>query len=233
MSDTDDRIERSFHPDGSPAEEIHFRGTVKHGPWRTWHPNGQLAIERFLEMGELNGTARHWSPDGRLRSESTFANGRSTLLRVYSERGRIIFDSVKTRRDQIRKFATRAGKAKPLASPRNPSPDDELIAQLLASPTAEALLWLRGASERTLGEFDSALSIELVTTLHDLGAANVLVAEIDRSQGPETSNILILPLPADPAARARIFAFVNAYSKDQGFDAERDRGQPHLFLKLC
>jgi len=109
---------------------------------------------------------------------------------------------------------------------------------MLATKTAPAREWLResnAVSSRTLGEMDTELSIDLVEHLRALGATEVLAVQIESSDSipGQTTNHLVVALPADLPARARVFAFTNAYSKDQGFEREPDWGQTHLYVMLC
>ncbi len=235
------RIERTFHPDGSIAEEIHYLGMTEHGPWRTWHPNGQLAAGYLFEIGAyINCTNRTWYPDGRLESEAKHDhNGRVVIWNRYTPAGRLLptlADQQRTRLDKMFAKARQAQPRKPRkVSASKAAEDAAFIDRLLASRTDSAALWLQGPGERTLGEFDPNLSAHLVTEIEELGTVEILAVEIEDIMGSEdqTASSLILRLPPDPKRRAQLFSFVRAYTRSEGFDPEPDYGQEHLFLRLC
>ena len=229
----EDRVERKYHPDGSLAEEIHYRGTLEHGTWRTWHSNGQLSGEYFFDLGAyMNGTNRTWGPDGTLLSEHTYVDGHCTSSRLFTGEGKLLHDSAITDRALIRKLAACARRAKAIPVQKNPKPKTPTD---LPPSCAESLPWLRKSSAHTLGEFDHATSIELIETLHDLGSPSVFAALIKTSPGTadQSTNYLLIGLPEDPEARARVLAFANAYKQEQGFDAEPDPYEAWMFLLLC
>lgn len=112
---------------------------------------------------------------------------------------------------------------------------EELLARFLAGDNAEAMEWLRGGSDgafRTLSEMTPAESVEFVRRLYELGADQVLAVEIDVYAEEANTGHLLVKLPADGGARDRLFAFERLQSASQGFDAEADRGQDYLYLKL-
>jgi len=115
--------------------------------------------------------------------------------------------------------------------------DEQFVERMLASDRAEARQWLGAApgAVRYLGELEPDASLELVERLYELGAAEVLAVEIEREPGSEdqTTNHLLVRLPLNLAARARLFAFENEHAESEGFDGEADRGQEYLYLKLC
>src|SRR4051794_36500696 len=81
------------------------------------------------------------------------------------------------------------------------------LKKILRSRKAEALEWLLAktpGSLRVLGEFEHDRAVALVRRIHEAGAVKVLAVEIhDWAQG-ESSNALIVELPADPAARSNL-----------------------------
>jgi hypothetical protein len=238
-------IKHSYHPSGALKEEIHYRGRTEHGPWRAWHPNGQLAHEYVLDGGVYtNTTTRTWHLNGKLQSEGMFVNGRMIDMIVYNAKGRRRFSLSQMQRKALQKMVARAVAAKPPRRGRKPPSPDEVASQLaqihkfLAGRVAPAREWLTAAaatSERNLGEMDAALSLEMVTHLHNLGAADVLAVEIEDIPGSEdqTSNHLLVQLPAEPETRARLFAFGRQNAKERGFDGEFDYGQEYLWMWLC
>jgi len=111
-----------------------------------------------------------------------------------------------------------------------------LVKELLSGPKAEALEWLRSgskASRRSLGEKQKTEdSIAFVQQLYDLGAEQVLAVGINEyHQGQNTSQLLV-QLPDDDHARARLFAFERDLVEPRGFDGTADEGQEYLYLEL-
>lgn len=111
----------------------------------------------------------------------------------------------------------------------------QFIKQFLASNKAEALEWLRAGSDqsfRNLGEMEADESLEFVQRLYDLGAEKVLAVKIDEyPEGANTGHLLV-QLPADDAARERLFAFERNHAESHGFDGTPDEGQEYVYLKL-
>jgi hypothetical protein len=237
------RVERSYYADGMLQEEIHYRGVSEHGPWRRWHPNGQLAGEWWLERGVyMNCTNRTWYPDGALESETTYVNGKVTASRSFSAKGKPLPTLADRQRKALRALFVKAR----IAKQRRARPMDERMAaqtrafveDRLRSRTEIARHWLCGdpdTSDRTLGEFDHELSVELIDGLHSLGVVEALAVEIEDIPGEDgqTTNHLVLRLPEALEERSRVFAFCNAYARSLGFDPEFDHGQQYLYLMLC
>lgn len=237
-------VVRRYYPDGTLQEEIHYRGGSEHGPWRQWHPNGQLAGEWWLEVGAyMNGTNRTWYPDGTLQMELTYLNGKRIRERRFGPTGKLLPSDQDIQRKSLRKMLDKAGKATPptghrRADARSIGQGRAHIDAMLATRHAPALGWLASSSDaatRTLGEFETDLSLELVQRLLAFGAANVLAVQIESSPSDDhkTTNHILIQLPSDPGARARLFAFEGAYARDQGFDPLPDHGQEYLYLMLC
>lgn len=245
-----ERVERVYYPDGSPKEETHYRGESCHGPWRLWHPNGVLGLEWWYENHLFaDGVHREWFPNGKLKREVTFRGGRQISEVVYNSKGMRVPTHMEElnaeQRARIEKWAAKARAVK--LSVRRHSTDSTqeqraysgaAIQEFLAGKKRSAKEWLGEAIEpgaRTLGEMDHAVSMLLVDSLLGLGAAEVLAVKIESRDDSEheTTNHLVVELPEDAHTRARVFAFVNAYSKWMGFDAERDEEQSHLYLMLC
>ena len=111
----------------------------------------------------------------------------------------------------------------------------QLVREFLASNKAEALAWLRAGSDtsfRNLGEMEADDSVAFVQRLYDLGAEKVLAVEIDEDSDGANTGHLLVQLPADDAARERLFAFERDHAESHGFDATPDEGQEYLYLKL-
>lgn len=114
---------------------------------------------------------------------------------------------------------------------------DEFVQQFLESPsTKEALAWLQAGSDsdfRSVGESESTEeSIALIQQIYDAGAEEVLAVDIDEYPEGQNTGKLVIRLPADPAARERVFAWAGEIAESQGFDAEQDSGQSYVFVML-
>jgi len=122
----------------------------------------------------------------------------------------------------------------------HPSIDhDRLIARLLSDPRkAEAMKWLRNANaseERTIGRRrTTGTSARLVKKLYDLGACQVLAAQIHiapKGAGQHTGK-LVVELPKDLKPRRAIFEWCKKQGDSLGYSPDVDQGQNYLFLLL-
>lgn len=111
----------------------------------------------------------------------------------------------------------------------------QLFKQFLASNKAEALDWLRSASDtslRNLGEMDAGESERFVQRLYDLGSEKVLAVEIaDYADGANTGHLLV-QLPSDDESRERLFSFEREHAEAHGFEGTPDEGLGYLYFKL-
>jgi hypothetical protein len=111
---------------------------------------------------------------------------------------------------------------------------DAFIQRFLDDPRSrEALSWFRSAEPdtRTLGELPTtAASIALVEGAYAAGVAKVIAVEIE--DYPENTGKLVLEMPDKERARARASAWAARIAEGQGFDAEVDTGQSHIFVML-
>ena len=103
---------------------------------------------------------------------------------------------------------------------------------------AEATKWLRNANaaeERTIGRRrTTGTSARLVKKLYDLGACEVLAAQIRRAgngAGQHTGK-LVVELPKDLKRRRAIFAWCRKQGESLGYSPGVDQGQDYLFLLL-
>lgn len=241
------RVERNYHPDGSLREEVHYRGSSSHGPWRMWHMNGVLAREYCYEKHVLaDGTHRTWFSNGKLESELVIRGSRPVSEVWYSRTGRRVASPMDKYRamqaKELDRWFARAAAARPPKRPRRPDPAKAAAARFIeeraGSAKAPARAWLASAgpdADRQLGELPLDQARRLVEGLFELGAAEVHVAEISTSphDAHESANHVLITLPADPEARARLFMFERLYAKGQGFETEGDHGQAQAYLGLC
>ena len=122
----------------------------------------------------------------------------------------------------------------------HPSSDhDRLIARLLSDPKkAEATKWLRNASateERTIGRHrTTGTSVRLVKKLYDLGACEVVAAQIHlaRKGAGQHTGKLVVELPKDHKPRRAIFEWCRKQGESLGYSPDVDQGQDYLFLLL-
>lgn len=111
-----------------------------------------------------------------------------------------------------------------------------VIEKMLASDKAEALAWLKGASEtsfRNLGELETTEeSIALVQDLYDRGAIEVLACKIDIYPDGQNSGYLLIRLPSDAIIRAQLFEADRMLAGRLALDGTKDVGQEWLFEML-
>jgi len=111
------------------------------------------------------------------------------------------------------------------------------IEELLESPQSkEVLEWLQAGQpdSRTLGELPTTeASISLAYELYSLGAVQIIAAKIKTyDSGEENTGKLILWLPENRVARAKLFAWNSEHANEFGFDPDEDVGQKYLLLML-
>src|SRR5437899_2743502 len=142
-----DRVERSYFPDGSLQEEIHYLDSTPHGWWRKWHPNGALASEKLMRHGSPHGRVQSWYPTGQPECDlfmlNGFGEGRwvtyqpdgSVLSLKYVLKGRPVsqskYEQACEARPELPRYSDLAPpkpKTLPMTSPRStrtgPSPDE-------------------------------------------------------------------------------------------------------------
>ena len=112
-----------------------------------------------------------------------------------------------------------------------------VIEKMLASHHAEALEWLRASSPssfRNLGELETTEeSVALVEWLYSCGAIKVLACKIHvYPEGDQNSGHLLIELPTDPVARAKVFDAARELAERLAFSGDVDTGQQWLFCML-
>ena len=115
------------------------------------------------------------------------------------------------------------------------SKHDEFIAKFRANPNqAEARQWLAtgpAGAMRTLGEMDSDGSRVVVEEGYAAGAQKIIAVDIQSDdEKSETTDHLIVAIPAKGPKRKRAFEWVNELAQQSGFDPEDDWGQAELFI---
>ncbi len=121
------------------------------------------------------------------------------------------------------------------SDPNEPHPADAFCLNLLATKEhREARAWLAEASAtslRTIGEQSPRDSRTIVDALYRDGAVDVQAVDID--QDPrlgETTNVLVVKLPAEAELRAKLFKHEGRIARSNGFDPQGDTGQTLMFL---
>jgi hypothetical protein len=102
----------------------------------------------------------------------------------------------------------------------------------LAQPNkAEARQWLRGPSHGVF-KGDQQSVIKFVDEFYGAGAVTVYVTGIETLGGAEITQTMLLLLPKDSAARARVFEVANRFNRTIQNDPDKDVGQKYLSFVL-
>ena len=96
-----------------------------------------------------------------------------------------------------------------------------------ASDAEEARQWVAKPAARFWNESDLNIR-DLVEQLYGMGAARVTVIGIAREQDVELAAALLVELPADPAAREKLFEHEEKMAELMGEFPVRDTGQQYL-----
>jgi hypothetical protein len=109
---------------------------------------------------------------------------------------------------------------------------DKEIKEWLSEPDkAEALKWLQGDSH-ILFEGDKETAARLVRDLYSAGAKEVWVIGITALDDSEVAAAFVAVLPADAAARKRVFAVESDFQKGADGEPSRDIGQKYLHFSF-
>lgn len=251
-------VTRHWHPNGVLESEIPVRNNVVEGIAKFWNDKGELLGTYEIRNG--TGIQKMWFQNGQLVGETQWINGQWTGRQTaYFEDGTLAGETYYIRNQKISKKkyyeackkdpslpryedepeGNVSGRTKPKdwSSVCHESAEENSLAEkLLAEPgSREVLEWLREhSSTRTLGELPTReASIEYAKEIYSLGANKVTAVKIDRyPDGEENTGRLVVTLPSDLEARARIFEWHDEQADALGFDPETDVGQMHLLLML-
>jgi hypothetical protein len=104
--------------------------------------------------------------------------------------------------------------------------------RLLGQPnSAEALAWLSADGvSRGVSQWEKPEAVELVKAFYDAGAPKVWVVATEKIDLTEVAAQFIVQLPADPAARAKVFEQDADFEANYGEDGVDDIGQKFLHL---
>jgi hypothetical protein len=120
--------------------------------------------------------------------------------------------------------------------------DVEAVRSMLYTENEEALAWLQAGGPdklRTItgGEgsdsklYEKKHAVAFVEGLYELGAVRVTAVNIDRlCQEHEDTDRLLVELPTDTEARAKIYAFQNEFAAGRGWDPSPDDGGLYLIF---
>jgi hypothetical protein len=126
-----------------------------------------------------------------------------------------------------------------LGTPAAPGADDESIAEddarsaklLTQSGHGEAIHWLTAkAVNRGVAEWEKSEAIQLIQGFYAAGARQIDVVDPDQAGDTEIATQFIVTLPADPAARAKVFEKEAQFEAEYDEDPTPDRGQKYLHL---
>jgi hypothetical protein len=104
--------------------------------------------------------------------------------------------------------------------------------EVMASTTkAEAREWMQ-ATNHVFFKEDAKQVAQYVEDFYQAGATQVLVADIEEYNGYQYGEALLIVLPKDAAARAKIFQVGSRADTDFQNDPVSDQGQKYLYYSL-
>lgn len=111
---------------------------------------------------------------------------------------------------------------------RNDQHGDEIMA---SNTKAEAREWMKGA-KHVFFKADPKVVAQFVEDFYQAGATQVYIADIETEQGYDYGEALLVVLPKDPTARARLFQVENRADTTFDDDPVPDKGQKYLYNGL-
>jgi hypothetical protein len=209
------------------------------GVFKKWYENGQLELETPMVNGVENGRGRIWGESGELSMEFFFLNSKQVSRKKYLEA--CARDPSLPRYEEnapeskVKLHSTKYRLRKTPVSEAERKKHEDLIAKFQAMPNqAEARQWLAASPSgtiRTIGELDEEGTRETIEEGYAAGTQKIIVAAIESDEDKnETSNQLIVEIPAKGSKRKRVFEWVNELGQQSGFDPEDDWGQAELFI---
>jgi hypothetical protein len=110
--------------------------------------------------------------------------------------------------------------------------DDFCEALIKKGNSQDAVEWVR-KGDRTLGEKNFVATKRLIEKLRALGCSRIIACEIDSYEdGLENTGHLVVELPTDPSARARILDTIDRIASKTGYRGDFDDGQRYCYVKL-
>jgi antitoxin component YwqK of YwqJK toxin-antitoxin module len=253
-------IVRHWHPNGVPAMEIPMDHGIIDGVVKQWNEKGELIAVSELNHG--TGVLRTLAPEQGIDGEITYVNGKLTGRQISYCAGELMgvsywLDDKKVSRKRYLEACKenpalpryeddrKLGKTwqekikKPVLSKPETAQavSDELPLQLLrGSHVREALAWLEETRQpsRSVGEaIEQEESIRLIKKLYNLGAVSVHAVEIDGGPADDqNTGRLVIEMPREKLARAKLLRFCGTLAREEGFDPESDLNQDYVLLML-
>ena len=104
--------------------------------------------------------------------------------------------------------------------------------KIIASATkSEARQWMR-QSKHVFLKADAKVVAQFVEDFYQAGAVQVLIADIEEKSGNQSGESLLVVLPKDPTARARLFEVEARVDTAFQNDPVPDKGQNYLYNGL-
>jgi hypothetical protein len=209
------------------------------GVEKLWHENGKLIGEVSLVNGQFTGRQRTFFEDGVFAGDTYWIKNQKVSKKKYLEACAQDPSLPRYEDDDLRSTlklpSTKYRLRKTPVSDAERSKHDEFITKFRANPNqAEARQWLAtgpAGAIRTLGEMDLDGSLEVVEEGYTAGAQKIIAVNIQSdNEKNETTDHLIVEIPAKGLKRKRAFEWVNELAQQSGFDPEDDWGQGELFI---
>jgi hypothetical protein len=105
---------------------------------------------------------------------------------------------------------------------------DEIMA---SSTKGEAREWMKGA-KHVFFKADPKVVAQFVEDFYQAGAESVYVADIEEEEGNQYGESLLVVLPKDPVARAKLFQVEARADTTFDDDPVTDKGQKYLYNGL-
>lgn len=244
---------RLWHENGMLAWECPFESGLQHGvvrQWnrngellgeyrmdrgtgleKQWYENGQLERECFSIAGKLCGRLRAWEEDGLLESEEYYVRGKRVSKKKYGEACNIdptlprYADGNKPESEPVEASVKYKKRETPISEWERHK-HEEFINKFLRQPNrSEVRQWLAGDENRNIGQMTPEESREFIEEGYEAGATKILAVEIEE----DTTNCLIVYLPASGPKRKKVFEWNGQSAQKSGFDPYEDWGQNELF----
>jgi hypothetical protein len=105
---------------------------------------------------------------------------------------------------------------------------DEIVA---SNTKGEAREWMKGA-KHVFFKADPKVVAQFVEDFYQAGAAQVYIADVETEEGNDYGESLLVVLPKDPAARAKLFQVEARADTTFDDDPVPDKGQKYLYNGL-
>lgn len=106
---------------------------------------------------------------------------------------------------------------------------DEIMA---GNSKAEAREWLKDAETHVLFKANRKKLAGYIDEFYAAGTKQVLIADIEEHEGKQYGNALLVVLPDDQAARAKLFKLNETVGAAYDEDPVSDSGQKYIYITL-